>query len=62
MSDPTDDLPASGVHLDALSVAAPMLTGFLPGGVLADALVPLTAVLTTANGSVTLTAGLLAGD
>jgi len=59
---PTDNLPASGVHLDALSVAAPMLTGILPGGVLADALVPLTAVLTTANGSVTLTAGLLAGD
>ena len=57
---PTDNLPASGVRLDALSVAAPMLIDMLPGGVLADALAPMSAVLTTPNGSVKLAANRLA--
>ena len=52
---PTDTLPPSGVRLDAFSVGAPTLASLLPGDVSGAGSVPLTAVLTTPRGAVTLT-------
>ncbi|MEP7298101.1 MAG: VOC family protein [Burkholderiales bacterium] len=54
---PTDSLPPSGVRLDAFTVAAPTLTSLLPGDVSGAGSVPLTAVLTTPCGVVTLSSG-----
>ena len=56
---PTDALAASGVRLEALRVAAPVLSEWLPAAIRCDAVPPLVAVFATPRGTVTLTTPLM---